>query len=158
MGLILNHGDAQKIHFLANVLNMSKIEIKDEDMSVATNQSGRAYPNFAWDIETIPGLSAYLMLTSSHGNGDCILCYTNKLKKFSLQAQHKVPISGINKGGNMAYTYDFLVKDIEASMKALKIMRRTVYSSAHNFFSSLECDLWRFIHLTFTAFFFILLH
>jgi hypothetical protein len=82
------------------------------------------YPTFAWDIETIPGLSAYLM--SSHRNGGCFLCYTNESKKSALQAQHKVPVSGVGEGGSMAWICDFLVKDIEASMKALKIMRRTV--------------------------------
>ncbi len=56
----------------------------------------------------------------------CFLCNTNESKKIALQAQHEVPISGVNEGGSMAWICDFLVKDIEASMKALKIMRRTV--------------------------------
>jgi hypothetical protein len=124
MRLVLNHSDARKINFSANVLDMSKVEIEDEDMPEARNQSGRVYPDFAWDIETIPVLSAYLM--SSHGKVGCFLCYTNESKEFALQAQHEVSVSGVNEGGSMAWVCDFLVKDIEASMKALKIMKRTV--------------------------------
>ena len=39
---------------------------------------------------------------------------------------HEVNNSGINEGGSMAWISDFLVKDIEASMEALRIMRNTV--------------------------------
>jgi hypothetical protein len=54
------------------------------------------------------------------------LLHRQKIKKSVLQAMHEVTNSGINEGGSMAWISDFLVKDIEASMEALRIMRNTV--------------------------------
>jgi len=124
MCLVLNLGDSRKIRFSANILDTSQINAADEGMPEASNQSGKVYPNFFWEMETTAGLSAYLM--SSHGNGGCFLCYTDETKKFVLQAQHEVPNSGMNDRGSTAWICDFLVSDIIASMNALEIMKKTV--------------------------------
>jgi hypothetical protein len=101
MRLVINPGKSRKIRFRADQVNMSKVAYgSDDNLELARdNQDAtRRYPGLKFEIDTIPGFSAYLML--SHGNGSCFLGYTDETRKVAIQAQHLVSKIGENKGGS----------------------------------------------------------
>jgi hypothetical protein len=126
MRLVFNLGESMKIRFRANQLDINKVSKLAQD-----RQSSRCYLGLGFEIETIPGFSAYLM--SSHGNGGCFLGYTNETKKVAIQAEHsveKIGANDANEGGSEAFVCDFVVKDLRAAMQALYAFRGMVLDKA----------------------------
>jgi hypothetical protein len=126
MRLVLNLGEQRNIRFSADQVDVSEVAHSSEDNTnlARDNQGLRRYPGLGFEITTIPGFSAYLM--SSHGNGGCLLSYTDESKKVAVLAQHSVTKIGENEGGSGAFVCDFVVKDMRAAMQALNDFRGMV--------------------------------
>ena len=126
MRLVLNLGEQRNIRFSADQVDVSEVAHGSEDNTnlARDNQGLRRYPGLGFEITTIPGFSAYLM--SSHGNGGCLLSYTDESKKVAVLAQHSVTKIGENEGGSGAFVCDFVVKDLRAAMQALNNFRGMV--------------------------------
>jgi hypothetical protein len=81
----VNLGESRKIRFRADQVDMSKVAYGSEDKSKLARDNQEApcrYPGLKFEIDTIPGFSAYLM--SSHENGGCFLGYTDKTRKVTI--------------------------------------------------------------------------
>jgi hypothetical protein len=57
---------------------MSNVDKGDESLEISNYESGSVCPDFAWELEMIPGFSTYLM--SSHGKGGRLVCYIDEMK------------------------------------------------------------------------------
>ena len=120
MRLVINLGESRKMRFGANQVDMSEVAHGSKDNSkLARDNQGRVrrYNGLGFEIETIPGFKAYLML--SHGNGGFFLGYTDETRSVAIQAHHSVSKIGENEGGSGAFVYDFVVKNVRAAMQAL---------------------------------------
>jgi hypothetical protein len=131
MRLVINLGESRKIRFGANQVDISKVAHGSEDNSeLARDNQGRVcrYTGLGFEIETIPGFKAYLML--SHGNDSCFLGYNDETRSLAIQAHHSVSKIGENEGGSGVFVCDFVVEDVRAAMQALNDFRGMVLTTS----------------------------